>query len=192
VNGFQVENLAASASAPYLAYATATIACATSQPTCSIKLYATLNEVRGDANHRPGRRDKMSDDQIPFDHPELVANPEPRCACLLLLDTSGSMHGQPISELNAGLAAFKEELMADAMAVQRVEVGVISFGPVRVHSGYACIAISRTPIRGHRLGWRRAATPRWVPQSSRDCKCSIHASKSIVRAASPTIGPGSS
>jgi hypothetical protein len=33
----------------------------------------------------------MSDDQIPFDHPELVANPEPRCACMLLLDTSGSM-----------------------------------------------------------------------------------------------------
>jgi uncharacterized protein with von Willebrand factor type A (vWA) domain len=46
------------------------------------------------------------DDQIPFDHPELVANPEPRCACLLLLDTSGSMHGQPIAELNAGLARF--------------------------------------------------------------------------------------
>ena len=33
------------------------------------------------------------EDQIPFDHPELVANPEPRCACLLLLDASGSMHG---------------------------------------------------------------------------------------------------
>jgi uncharacterized protein with von Willebrand factor type A (vWA) domain len=35
----------------------------------------------------------MSDDQLPFDHPELVTNPEPRCACLLLLDTSGSMSG---------------------------------------------------------------------------------------------------
>jgi hypothetical protein len=49
------------------------------------------------------------DDQIPFEHPELVVNPEPRCACLLLLDTSGSMHGQPITELNAGLTAFKED-----------------------------------------------------------------------------------
>ncbi len=76
----------------------------------------------------------MSDDQIPFDHPELVANPEPRCACLLLLDTSGSMQGQPIAELNAGLVTLKDELMADAMAIQRVEIGVISFGPVRVHS----------------------------------------------------------
>jgi uncharacterized protein with von Willebrand factor type A (vWA) domain len=53
------------------------------------------------------------EDQIPFEHPELVANPEPRCACLLLLDTSGSMHGPPITELNAGLVAFKNELMAD-------------------------------------------------------------------------------
>src|SRR6266403_534854 len=78
----------------------------------------------------------MSDDQIPFEHPELVANPEPRCACLLLLDTSGSMHGQPIAELNAGLVTFKDELMADAIAVQRVEVGLISFGPVRVHSDF--------------------------------------------------------
>jgi uncharacterized protein YegL len=76
------------------------------------------------------------DDQIPFDHPELVENPEPRCACLLLLDTSGSMHGQPIGELNAGLVTLKDELMADAKAAQCVEIGVISFGPVRVHSDF--------------------------------------------------------
>lgn len=65
----------------------------------------------------------MSDDQIPFDHPELVANPEPRCACLLLLDTSGSMHGEPIAELNSGLVTLKDELMADAMAAQRRDRG---------------------------------------------------------------------
>ena len=76
------------------------------------------------------------DDQIPFDHPELVINPEPRCACLLLLDTSGSMSGRPIAELNAGLVTLKDELMADAMAVQRVEIGVITFGPVRVQSDF--------------------------------------------------------
>ena len=71
-------------------------------------------------------------DQIPFGGTEFAENPEPRCACLLLLDTSGSMQGAPIRELNAGLVQFKDELMADAMAAKRVEVAVMSFGPVRV------------------------------------------------------------
>lgn len=75
-------------------------------------------------------------DQIPFLQPELVSNPEPRCPCLLLLDTSGSMHGNPISELNQGLQTFKQELMSDSMAMQRVEVGIISFGPVQILSPF--------------------------------------------------------
>ena len=80
-----------------------------------------------------GKVDLMSSsDQIPFAYPDLVSNPEPRCPCLLLLDTSGSMHGPRIAELNAGLRVFKEELMSDMMATQRVEVGVMTFGPVRV------------------------------------------------------------
>jgi len=42
-------------------------------------------------------------EQVPFDAAGFADNPEPRCPCLLLLDTSGSMQGRPISELNAGL-----------------------------------------------------------------------------------------
>jgi uncharacterized protein YegL len=60
---------------------------------------------------------------------ELAENPEPRCACLLLLDTSYSMNGEAIRELNNGLAGFKDELAADELAAKRVEVSVITFGP---------------------------------------------------------------
>lgn len=62
---------------------------------------------------------------------EFADNPEPRCPCLLLLDTSVSMAGQPITELNAGLASFKEELAQDSLAMKRVEVGIITFGPLQ-------------------------------------------------------------
>lgn len=58
---------------------------------------------------------------------EFAANPEPRCACVLLLDTSGSMLGEPIDELNKGLRAFKEDLVKDPLASKRVEVAVVSF-----------------------------------------------------------------
>ncbi|HTR83926.1 MAG TPA: VWA domain-containing protein [Reyranella sp.] len=71
----------------------------------------------------------MSDlDQVPFGASEFADNPEPRCPCLLLLDTSASMKGAPIDELNRGLAAFKEELASDALAMKRVELGIVTFG----------------------------------------------------------------
>jgi len=80
----------------------------------------------------------MSDfaDQIPFGAAEFAENPEPRCPCVLLLDTSASMSGAPVRELNEGLVAFKDELMADSMAVKRVELAVVSFGPVQVVSEF--------------------------------------------------------
>lgn len=65
-------------------------------------------------------------DQMPFGAAEFAENSEPRCPCLLLLDTSGSMVGRPIDELNAGLQTFREELNADALAAKRVEVGLIA------------------------------------------------------------------
>jgi uncharacterized protein YegL len=58
---------------------------------------------------------------------EFAVNPEQRCACLLLLDTSGSMSGQRIGDLNAGLKTLIEELRGDELAKERVDLAMMTF-----------------------------------------------------------------
>ncbi|RUT07145.1 hypothetical protein DSM106972_024060 [Dulcicalothrix desertica PCC 7102] len=65
---------------------------------------------------------------MPVGLPEFVFNPEPRCPVILLLDTSGSMSGQPIKELNDGIMAFKQSIQQDGLASLRVEVAIVTFG----------------------------------------------------------------
>jgi len=59
---------------------------------------------------------------------QLADNPDPRAPCLLLLDTSASMGGEPIRALNEGLRVFKQDLMQDELAKRRVEIALLTFG----------------------------------------------------------------
>ena len=59
---------------------------------------------------------------------EFAENPEPRVPCVLILDTSTSMHGMRLDELNKGLELYRHELMADPLAAKRVEVAIVTFG----------------------------------------------------------------
>ena len=69
-----------------------------------------------------------------------VTNPAPRCPVILLLDTSGSMSGQPLMELQSGLDQFLKETSDDETASMSVELEVITFG------GEAQIASAFAPV----------------------------------------------
>lgn len=71
--------------------------------------------------------------------PEFVENPENRCPVVLLVDTSGSMTGAPIEALNEGLRTFREAVLQDEQAALRVDVAVVSFGPVELVQDFVTI-----------------------------------------------------
>ena len=78
---------------------------------------------------------------------EFAENPEPRCPCVLLLDVSGSMAGEPINELNEGIQLFWQEVSKDPLASKRVEVAVVTFSDdVEVVQDFATIENSQPPV----------------------------------------------
>ena len=80
--------------------------------------------------------DFASYEQVPFGTDSFAENPEPRCPCILLLDTSISMSGAPMRQLNEGVRTLKEELLKDSLASKRVELAVITFGPVELETDF--------------------------------------------------------
>lgn len=71
--------------------------------------------------------DEMTQKNFFDDAPTIVNANEPHMACLFLVDTSGSMAGDPISELNAGLNRFKQEVCEDATTREVLDVAIVSF-----------------------------------------------------------------
>ncbi|MBD2777609.1 vWA domain-containing protein [Iningainema tapete] len=76
---------------------------------------------------------------MPVGLPEFAVNPENRVPVILLLDTSGSMSGEPIQQLNRGIAAFKEDILKDTQASLSVEVAIVTFGPVQLIQDFVTI-----------------------------------------------------
>lgn len=67
------------------------------------------------------------DEMIPY--VEFADNANERTPCVLVLDCSGSMRGEPIKQLNTGLLALEKELKEDIDASSRVQLLIVkAFG----------------------------------------------------------------
>ena len=70
----------------------------------------------------------MSDEVFDDFDDELADNPTKRVPVCLCLDTSGSMDGSPISELNDGVKAFYDAINDDDVAKSAADVCIVTFG----------------------------------------------------------------
>jgi len=98
------------------------------------------NRFNGNNNSKCNERnDAMRNDRYENNSLDTM-NPAPRCPVILLLDTSSSMSGRPIDELNQGLRQFIQETADDEAAGMSVELEVITF------DNDADVAMPFTPI----------------------------------------------
>lgn len=59
---------------------------------------------------------------------DLENNPSTRVPVCLVLDTSGSMNGDPINELSEGMRLFYDAVRGDETALYSAEISVVTFG----------------------------------------------------------------
>lgn len=79
----------------------------------------------------------MQEDILSIRKKELISNPTARVAVCLVLDTSGSMSGAPIDELNKGVKLFIDAIKNDDIAKYAAEVAIVTFGgDVEVYSDF--------------------------------------------------------
>lgn len=74
-----------------------------------------------------GKENNMEQETFVDKQPKMAAPNEPHLACVLLLDTSSSMSGQPIDSLNQGLQDFKQKVSLDELAQKRVDIAIVEF-----------------------------------------------------------------
>lgn len=77
---------------------------------------------------------------------ELVENPTARLPVCLVLDTSASMTGTPIKELQEGVNIFFPELLGDEVAKYSAEVAIVTFGgQVEMPVDFAAVTSQTVP-----------------------------------------------
>jgi uncharacterized protein YegL len=78
---------------------------------------------------------------------EFADNPEPRCPVSLLLDTSFSMQGNLMDQLNAGVSALMQGIASDGLASKRVELSIVTFSSeVEVVQDFANVEMFEPPV----------------------------------------------
>lgn len=78
---------------------------------------------------------------------ELVENPTARLPVCLVLDTSASMTGSPINELQEGVNIFFQELLGDEVAKYSAEVAIVTFGgQVEMPVDFAAVTSQTVPF----------------------------------------------
>lgn len=82
----------------------------------------------------------MEEERLSVRKEELRINPSARVAVCLVLDTSGSMSGAPIAELNKGVRLFIDAIKNDDIAKYAAEIAIVTFGgEVDVYADFANI-----------------------------------------------------
>jgi len=63
-----------------------------------------------------------------FSEVEQASNLEQKCLCVLVVDVSSSMGGEPLKQLNVGLQDFQRDVADEFVTSQRLEVSIVTFG----------------------------------------------------------------
>lgn len=88
---------------------------------------------------------QLNRDEIRLRLEDLVDNPTTRVPICLVLDTSGSMHGEAIRELNEGARCFFEAILSDEVARYSAEIAMVTFGE-RVEVALDFMSIERQTV----------------------------------------------